>query len=152
MREKLLIIKARLSHYLRRIIGYKSLLVGMRIQTDHSSPLFADDSAKHIHHVQQENDKKIKEMNEKLSKTLRRIEEVKKRMVNSHSLDPDKKTGNDQKPFNIVRKTYLNRMSSRKLNEFENIHEFIKFNRMKAITDEEVQNCDWDVVFRKLCE
>lgn len=142
MKHTLRIIKERIAGYIRKVMGNEEIPVDFT----------ASDNVKRIYRIQKENDKKIREMNEKLSHTLQRIEEVKRHMVNTGYSTLNLDAPREEKPFNIVRKTYLNRMSSRKLNEFENIHEFIKFNRMKAITEDDIKNCNWKETFRKLCE
>jgi len=103
-----------------------------------------------IYKIQEENNKRIQEMNEKIANTLRRIQDVKKRMAKTKINETERKI--NKNPSEIFRKCKLHNLSLGKFNEFEDLHEYIKFNRMDSITDKEIQNCDWQEVFRQICE
>lgn len=108
------------------------------------------EKALRIYKVQEENNKRLHEMNEKIANTLRRIQEVKKRMARSKINEIERKI--NQRPSEILKKHGLHNLSLRKFSEFKDLHEYIKFNRMGSITDKEIQTCDWQKVFRQLCE
>ncbi len=103
-----------------------------------------------IYKAQEENNKRLHEMNEKIANTLRRIQEVKKRMAKAKINETERKI--NRRPSEIIKKHGLHNLSLRKFSEFKDLHEYIKFNRMGSITDAEVQSCDWQKVFRQLCE
>ncbi len=100
--------------------------------------------------AQQDNTQRLQEMNEKIATTLKRIQEVKKRMANAKINELQKKI--NQRPAEILRRHGLHNLSLRKFSEFKDLHEYIKFNRMNAITDTEVKDCNWQELFRQLCE
>lgn len=108
-----------------------------------------------IYKVQQENNKKLKEMNEKISNTIRRIEEVKKKMVNAPINETEKfflKEKTNEQAREMLKNRPLPKLPFREFSEFVDLHEFIKFNKMGAITDKEVASCDWQETLRRLCE
>ncbi len=114
---------------------------------------FPRDRMLKIYRIQQENNKKLNDMNEKIAKTIRRIEEVKKRMASAKMNEADnqlrRKIMDD--PMNNMRNRPLPKLPFREFKEFVDLHEFIKFNRMSSITEQEIQQCNWDETLRKLC-
>ena len=106
-----------------------------------------------IYRMHQDNNKKLQDMNDRIGKTIKRIEDVKKRMINARVNEAEiKKQFARKDPMESLKNKKLPDLPIREFAEFENLHEFIKFNRMGAITEDEVQTCDWQDMFKKLCE
>jgi len=106
-----------------------------------------------IYRMHQTNNNKLQEMNERIGKTIKRIEDVKKRMINSRVNEAElKKHSMKKDPMESLKNRKLPDLPIREFAEFEDLHEFIKFNRMGSISEDEVKSCDWQDMFKKLCE
>lgn len=106
-----------------------------------------------IYRIHQENNNKLKEMNERIGKTIKKIEDVKKRMINARVNESElKKQAMKKDPIEFLKNKKLPNLPIREFAEFEDLHEFIKFNRMGSISEEEIKKCDWQDIFKKLCE
>jgi|GEM_PF-2296996 len=148
-------IRERIKEYFSRAFGYKRV----EIEVDETlNNVFSAESKRQkierIYQIQQENNRKLQEMNDKIANTLRRIEEVKKKMVNARMKEIENKISPNRKkdqPDVIIPK-HISRQPFREFSEFVDLHEFIKFNRMGRISDEEINNCNWNDTFKKLCK
>ena len=106
-----------------------------------------------IYRMHQANNNKLQEMNERIGKTIKRIEDVKKRMINARVNESEIKEQFIKKDsVESLKNKKLPDLPIREFAEFEDLHEFIKFNRMGVISDDEVKSCDWQDMFKKLCE
>ncbi len=148
----------RIREYVQRCLGYKK--AASRIDTIVSDGFYPPSQLERVmkmRKLQQDNTEKLQEMNEKIARTIRRIEEVKRRMANARANEMERKqnTASDKKhenPMDKLKNRRLPKLPIREFSEFEDLHEFIKFNRMGKITEDEVQNCNWQETFKQLCE
>ncbi|MDX9703206.1 MAG: hypothetical protein RBU23_09200 [Candidatus Auribacterota bacterium] len=158
MFEGLRSITKRIRQYVQRCLGYKK--AASRIDTIVSDGFYPPsqlDRVMKVRQLQQDNNEKLNEMNEKIARTIRRIEEVKRRMANARAneYEMERRSVADKKqqdPMDKLKNRRLPKLPIREFSEFEDLHEFIKFNRMGKITEDEVQNCDWQETFKQLCE
>jgi len=107
-----------------------------------------------IYRIQQENNKKLNAMNEKIARTIRRIEEVKNKMANIRLNEAEKNSFSDEitdDPTASLKHRPLPKLPFKEFSEFVDLHEFIKFNKMGSITEEEIQTCNWDETLKRLC-
>lgn len=105
--------------------------------------------------MQEENNRKLRDMNLKIARTIRRIEDVKRRISNVQANDPNIGINTSRMRKDLdgkMRQMRKNGINLRNFNEFVDLREFLKFNRMNAITDEVIQKCNWDLTLKQLFE
>ncbi len=147
-------IREKIKEYFGKAFGYNKVEKEVDARLDN---VFSSESKRQkierIYEIQQQNNRKLQEMNDKIANTIRRIEEVKKRMVNTRMKEIDNKINANRKKEmpEFIKNKNVARQPFREFSEFVDLHEFIKFNRMGLISDEEVNNCDWNETFKKLC-
>ncbi|MEW6535409.1 MAG: hypothetical protein AB1454_07275 [Candidatus Auribacterota bacterium] len=145
MKERIQQIKNRL---LQLLFGKKSSTV---VSSDAAAKSSMDkERLAHIYKIQEENNRKLQEMNLRIAQTIRRIDDVKRRMLNAKVNESELNLSS--RPYSGDRPLRKKSINLRNFNEFVDLREFLKFNRMDIISEEEISQCNWDQVFKQLCK